>query len=40
MILENYIDDKQKKLKDRENAINKTPHCKKPGQSACLTRGK
>lgn len=28
------------KLKDRENAINKMPHCEKPEQSACLTRNK
>lgn len=28
------------KLKDRENAVNKTPHCEKPRQPACLTRGK
>lgn len=28
------------KLKDRKNATNKTAHCKKPGQSACLARDK
>lgn len=28
------------KVKDRENAINKIPYCKKPRQPACLTRGK
>lgn len=39
MILENYIDDKHRKA-ERENAINKIPHCKKPRQPACLTRDK